>query len=107
MSVEVGFDPRASAEIEEASVWYEGQRAGLGREFVAEVRAAVFALGESSGVGSPLEGADPALEIRRVGVRRFPYQVVYVVHEDAVVVIAVAHDRRRSDYWGQRLESSE
>lgn len=39
--------------------------------------------------------------------RRFPYQVVYVVHADGVVVLAVAHDRRAPSYWAARIESDE
>lgn len=98
----VGLDPRASAELDEAAEWYEARRAGLGRELVVEVRAVINALSRSPRAGSPIDGLNPAIDVRRVGVPRFPYQVVYLTRADDVVVIAVAHDRRLPAYWASR-----
>ena len=106
MSTRVRVDPRAADELEEAAEWYDRQRAGLGRELVLEVRAAVRSLAQNPRSGSPVDVVDPALGVRRVRVRRFPYQVVYVGIDAGVVVIAVAHDRRRPGYWDTRLTST-
>lgn len=57
--------------------------------------------------GSPVDVVDPSLGVRRVRVRRFPYQVVYLVIDNDVVVIAIAHDRRRPGYWAERLSESD
>ena len=103
MSTRVRVDPRAADELDEAANWYDAQRAGLGREFVLEVREAVRALAREPQAGSPVDVVDATLGIRRVRVRRFPYQVVYVTLTEHVVVIAVAHDRRRPGYWAQRI----
>lgn len=100
----VRTDPRASIEFEEAALWYEERRRGLGREFIAEVRSVIDQLAQFPSAGSPVERADSSLDIRRVQVRRFPYQVVYIMAGDDVVVIAVAHERRRSGYWADRAE---
>ena len=35
-------EPEASAELEDAAVWYDGQRPGLGVEFVEAVDAALL-----------------------------------------------------------------
>lgn len=35
--------------------------------------------------------------------RRFPYRVVYLVHEDELVIVAYAHDRREPGYWDRRM----
>lgn len=104
MSSRVRVDPRAADELEEAADWYHRQRVGLGRELVLEVRDAVRSLAQNPGAGAPVDVVDPTLGVRRVRVRRFPYQVVYVVIEDDVVVIAIAHDRRRPGYWVERAE---
>lgn len=39
---------------------------------------------------------------RRFLMRRFPFSVVYRLEPDAVIVIAVAHARRRPGYWRKR-----
>lgn len=103
--MKVALDPRASAEIEEAAEWYEYQRVGLGRELVAEVGLALQAMALRPPAGLPVEGIDPVLEVRRVRVRRFPYQVVYVTRADDSVVLAVAHDCRRPGLLGPLVAS--
>jgi hypothetical protein len=42
-------------------------------------------------------------DIRSTKVKRFPYRVVYVVVDDSIDVIAVAHAKRRPGYWRRRL----
>jgi len=32
----------------------------------------------------------------------FPYDVVYIVHDDVVSILAVAHHHRRPGYWRDR-----
>jgi plasmid stabilization system protein ParE len=105
--VKAGLDPRASAELDEAAEWYEQRRAGLGTDLLDEVRAALQVVSRSPRTGSPIDGLDSALDVRRVPVRRFPYQLVYLVGIEGVVVIAVAHDRRLPSYWASRLDSDE
>ncbi|MDB2686329.1 type II toxin-antitoxin system RelE/ParE family toxin [Mariniblastus sp.] len=36
--------------------------------------------------------------------RQFPYKIIYIVEDDQVLVVAIAHDRRRPGYWLQRLD---
>lgn len=104
MSGTVRTDPRAALEFEQAALWYDQRQPGLGRDLVAEVRSVIDHLAQFPGAGSPVERTDPALDIRRLPVRRFPYQVVYVTTGEDVVVIAVAHERRRSQYWADRID---
>ena len=40
---------------------------------------------------------------RRYLLRRFPFSVVYRVEAARVVIVAVAHGRRRPGYWKSRL----
>ena len=98
MSGTVRTDPRAALEFEQAALWYDQRQPGLGRDLVAEVRSVIDHLAQFPRAGSPVESADPTLDIRRLPVRRFPYQVVYVTTGNDVVIIAVAHERRRSEY---------
>ena len=35
--------------------------------------------------------------------KKFPYNVVYLLDPDAVFIIAVAHQSRHPDYWLRRL----
>ena len=40
--------------------------------------------------------------IRRALVRRFPYGIFYLQHENGIVVLAVLHEKRRPEEWLKR-----
>lgn len=43
-------------------------------------------------------------DIRRRILRQFPYSIFYIVEDDNVVIIAIAHHKRRPGYWLPRLQ---
>ena len=44
---------------------------------------------------------EPAVRSRAVD--KFPYRVVYFVADELVIVLAVAHEKRRPGYWRDRV----
>lgn len=44
-------------------------------------------------------------EVRKCLLHKFPYKVMYSVEEDHILVIAVAHQHRKPDYWVGRDEA--
>jgi hypothetical protein len=95
--VVVRLHPEAVAEYAEAVGFYEEQAPGLGREFLEEVERVLGLVGESPGVGSPMDGP-----FRRAYCRRFPFAVVYREDGGVIWVHAVMHLRRRPGYWKGR-----
>jgi plasmid stabilization system protein ParE len=91
------FHPEADAEFEEASLFYESRMAGLGRSLAAEIESTISLIREFPEAGSPVGTSH-----RRAVVARFPYSVVYRQYPDFIVVVAVAHQRRRPGYWRRR-----
>lgn len=83
------FRPQARAEALEAQVWYESRAAGLGFEFARALDAAVAAAVRNPGAFVAVAGS-----CRRVLLRRFPFSMVYRVHGDEFLVVAVFHHRR-------------
>jgi len=95
----VRFLAEAEEELQLAIRFYEGRRRGLGREFLSEVRDLVDHVARHpEAVRVILAG------VRKAGVRRFPYDVVYRVKHGAIEVIAVMHQRRAPEYWIDRLK---
>jgi plasmid stabilization system protein ParE len=91
------FHRDAAAEAEAAAGWYEERGKGLGADFVGELER-VSALVVESPRMWPRSTADA--RARFAPFARFPYALVFVVLAgDEVVVIAVAHGRRRPSYW--------
>jgi len=89
----------ASDEFSEAVRWYEARRSGLGGEFFDAV-AATLSLIESNPEIGTTTSADG--QTRRALVARFPYQVVYRLRPTEMVIVAIAHLKRRPGYWKSR-----
>ena len=99
----VRFAPEVSDELAEAVLWYEARRPGLGSEFLDEVQAILPLIGTGPRSFPRLQDVDERLEIRRALLARFPYALVFLVREDELRVLAVAHAKRRPEYWLTRV----
>lgn len=97
--VEAGVE----AEIERAVEWYEKHRPELGLELTCELRSILAELLERPDKTLAAPGIDPALGVRRRLLPTFPYAVVVLERDDAVHVLAVAHVKKKPNYWLGRL----
>ena len=79
----------AAEEAIEAAAFYEAEHQGLGAEFDSALNAVPGRAGR--------RGA------KRFVLRRFPYDIVVLEHPDELLVVAIAHQRRRPGYWRRRL----
>jgi len=70
-----------------------------GAELFDEIEAATKQLEQYPEMGSPVAGD---LLTRRILVPRFPYQIVYRLTPTEIVIVAVAHLKRRPNYWKNR-----
>jgi plasmid stabilization system protein ParE len=91
------FRPAASAEVDEAYLWYENQRQGLGEEFLFAVQNAVDSVLENPEM-YPVVRRDT----RRVLLNRFPYSLLYRLVHERVVVVACFHAKRDPQRWHSR-----
>ena len=92
------FLPLAEEEMTEASLFYETARSGFGDIFLDDVQRALDTVRER-----PEIGANIAYGFRRVLLQRFPFSIIYWTEGTEVVVAAVAHQRRRPNYWIKRI----
>ena len=91
--------------VHEAADWYEQGRAGLGTEFRDQLKATLDQLREGIVPGAPWPGSLGKRGVRRIALRRFPFDVVFMVSGASVFVAAIAHHARRPHYWHQRLST--
>jgi plasmid stabilization system protein ParE len=91
------FLPPAEEEMVEASLFYEAESAELGFEFLDDVQRVIDSLREH-----PKLGQTVGRGLRRVLLRRFPFSLIYSEEANEILVVAVAHQRRRPDYWRGR-----
>jgi len=94
----VRFLSCAERELAEAVEFYDGERPGLGGEFLSEVRRTLARVGR-------YPNAWPALSrrARRCLVSRFPYGVIYQVRSDCILVVGIMHLKCDPKRWQDRL----
>lgn len=95
----VRFDERAERDAEAAVEWYDGQRAGLGNEFLEALDETVASISQHPRMYPEIES-----NIRRALTNRFPYSVYYRPGDDEIVVLAVLHTRRAPDELEERTD---
>ena len=98
MNKKVSFHELAEFELNDATVFFEIEREGLGLRFLSAVQAAVAHIREHP-KASPIITED----IRRKVLKGFPYSIVYVIRPDRIRILAVASQRRRPFYWRSRI----
>lgn len=88
----------ARKELDATIAYYEAQKVGLGLDLLSEVEKVFLKIQQNPNLGIPhkIEG------IRRYAIQRFPYLIFYTELEEVIWVIAIAHGRRKPNYWKQR-----
>lgn len=70
---------------------------GWATRFLDDVERAIELVGES-----PRIGASAGRGFRKTILRRFPLSIIYVDRDEEIVIVAVAHHRRRPGFWRGR-----
>jgi toxin ParE1/3/4 len=97
MNRNVSFHELAEGELNDAAVFFEIEREGLGLRFLSSVEAAVAYI-QQHPEASPVITHD----VRRKVLRGFPYSVMYSIKPDRIRILAIANQRRRPFYWQSR-----
>lgn len=94
------FTGLAKQELEDAVRFYELEYSGLGRKFKEEVRKAALRIAAYPEGWSIERG-----NVRKCLLHKFPYKLLYAVDENHILIIAVAHQHRKPDYWFDKHET--
>ena len=92
------FHPEVADEIREAKSWYGERSEAAKDQLVLALRRAFQQLSKSASAGiSYIHGT------KRLGLKKFPYILVYRIKGGATDIVALAHTKRRPGYWRHRL----
>lgn len=95
---DVRFHGDAETELNEAALFYESLLPGLGKTFANEVKKAIQLI-QAYPAAAPPAGN----KLRKLVVQRFPFSLIYSHQANEILVLALAHHRRRPGYWKTRL----
>jgi plasmid stabilization system protein ParE len=96
----LSLHPGAEADLLDGFDWYAERNSDAADEFAVAVREAGNLIRRA-----PLVWPSFTEDTRKYTLKHFPYKIIYRVTGSQIEVIAVAHDRRRSNYWAKRIGS--
>jgi plasmid stabilization system protein ParE len=89
----------AETELRESIEYFELNNPGLGIRFKEEVRQAVTWINEH-----PWLPRVRSKGYRRINLKVFPYYIAYLADQEKIWILAVAHSRRRPEFWIDRKQ---
>ncbi len=95
--MKVVFTELARLELLDAIDYYELEFSGLGKRFQQEVKSAIKRI-----IQYPDAWPSERNGIRKYVMHKFPYKLIYSLEPDHILIIAVAHQHRKPDYWVDR-----
>jgi plasmid stabilization system protein ParE len=95
---ELEYVEEALHEVEAAARWYAERSVAAAEAFSIEMDAAEAAIARLPEAWPPFVHGT-----RRYLLQRFPFNVVYRIEGRRILIVAVAHARRRPGYWTVRV----
>lgn len=93
----------AHDELRQAAHRYSEISNKLGERFVSAVESALESVLDPAFRWGFYRDRISEPQVYARSVAGFPFQVVYVLRAEEVVVLAYAHERRQPEYWAHRL----
>ena len=92
------FLPEIAPEIEHSVKHYRKHQIGLENIFFDEIENALNKIRENPERFPKIEE-----NIRKYIIRRYPFNIIYTIKSDKIIIIAVAHQKRKPYYWKHRI----
>jgi plasmid stabilization system protein ParE len=93
----IEYLPGARFDFDESFDWYTERSTQAAARFAEAIDAALQKIVASPTMYASLDGLH-----RECPLKKFPFRIVYRIAENRVIVVAVAHAKRRPGYWKNR-----
>lgn len=89
----------AEEEMIETAKYYEGEAQGLGVDFLDDIQRTIDRILNNPKIGQAIDN-----KLRRSLCSCFPFSLIYAIESDGILIVAVAHQRRKPLYWKERVK---
>jgi toxin ParE1/3/4 len=93
----VEFHSEARRDFDESWIWYASKDTAAAIRFIASMETALASIAED-----PSRFENPEETYCEMPLKKFPFRVIYRFDDIRIVVIAIAHTRRRPRFWQDR-----
>jgi hypothetical protein len=90
------LDP-AFIEYKEAIDYYDLQIKGMSNKFISEIDRTISII-----KNYPESYSLYTKHTRKATVSIFPYNIIYSIGDEIILIIAIAHQHRKPNYWSKR-----
>lgn len=97
--MKIEFLPEAKTELNEAIEYYELQVKGLGATFKSVAKSTIKRIATFPEAWSVVRP-----DIRKCIMHKFPYNVLYSINNDTILIIAITHHHRYPNHWSNRVQ---
>lgn len=92
------WHPLAETEFDQALDYYAAHAGvSVSRKFITVIRQSLDLLHEHPAIGKPVQH-----QARSIALHGFPFDLVYRIYPEMIVIIAIANQSRRPGYWAGR-----
>ena len=102
MTLRVGFHPDAVRELDDAIQWYDQGGQHRGARFRTDVDRVIDRLLEWPESAETILDTPAGRVFRHAKVPHSHYRLVYYLTDEALKIVAIAHERRMLLYWSGR-----
>ena len=97
MAYKILFHPDIENDVNEIVEWYEMHQQFLGEKFLIELQITFKKI-----TAHPLYYKELKKNYRRANLIVFPYQVVFKISKQTIIILMVFHQKRHPDIWKSR-----
>jgi hypothetical protein len=94
------FHPEAELELNYSVDYYEECQSGLGLDFADEIYKTIQRIINFPKAWQIIDG-----DIRRCLTNRFPFGVIYLIHNNQLIILAIMQLNRKPNYWKNRKKT--
>jgi plasmid stabilization system protein ParE len=98
--VKAKLTPEADLDAQDAIRWYDERDRALGDDFLQKVNDCIAAIQEN-----PQKYPILHRHMRRGLVRRFPYEIIFEIENDEIIIYAIYHCARDPEVWKHRRDA--
>jgi toxin ParE1/3/4 len=96
--VRLDYHPEAVEEFEQAVDYYTDISPHLAARFIQEIESRIELVKES-----PNRWKRVRFDVRTIYTHSFPYEVVYAIRPERILILAIMHQKRKPNYWQHRV----
>jgi len=95
----IKFHPEADIEMIDSALFYETQQNNLGKRFLSNIQDSLKNIQIN-----PCLYPIIYLDIRRCITKTFPFNVLFRINSENIVIVAIMHHSKNPNYWKYRSQ---